>query len=265
MVGGVSKTHALKARCVYYFVDRGTTSTEPHYFVVVNKDPIGSKILILTIITSNIERVRRIEGKNLNFAIAVGAVNAALYSLITEQESQQRGPLAPPAAVPTPIERQVPTTRSQPDLKEFVRNFVTSGNYDDPAVESSFYAEEVDYFDDGKVGKAFVVNDIKNYNQRWPTRSYWVDGDPTVRIVDSVRDVAKAIVVLRFSVQNGRKTVGGSCQNTILIRDASANPKVISVKSKFLSRYEKPPCCSWRRCLLIFDGRWTSISLQMIA
>jgi hypothetical protein len=50
---------SLKAGCVYYFVDRGTTSTEPHYFVVVNKDPVGSKILILTIITSNIERVRR--------------------------------------------------------------------------------------------------------------------------------------------------------------------------------------------------------------
>lgn len=51
---------SLKAGCVYYFVDRGTTSSEPHYFVVVNKDPIGSKVLILTIITSNIDRVRRV-------------------------------------------------------------------------------------------------------------------------------------------------------------------------------------------------------------
>jgi hypothetical protein len=50
---------SLKAGCVYYFVDRGTTSEEPHYFVVLNKDPIGNKILILSIITSNIGRVFR--------------------------------------------------------------------------------------------------------------------------------------------------------------------------------------------------------------
>jgi hypothetical protein len=51
---------SLKAGCVYYFVDRGTTSPNPHYFVVINKDPIGSKVLILTIVTSNIDRVRRV-------------------------------------------------------------------------------------------------------------------------------------------------------------------------------------------------------------
>jgi hypothetical protein len=93
-----------------------------------------------------------------------------------------------------------------------------------PAVEYSFYAEEVDYFDDGKVGGAFFVNAIKNYNQRWPKRSYSVEGDPTVRILDSADDIARAVVVLRFSVQNSRKTVWGSCC------DASRNPKVISVK-----------------------------------
>jgi hypothetical protein len=49
-----------------------------------------------------------------------------------------------------------------------------------------------------------------------------------------------AVVILKFSVQNGQKTVGGSCENTIFIRDARTNPKVISVKSRFLSRYEKP-------------------------
>jgi|SRR5271165_3116372 len=47
---------SLKAGCVYYFVDRGTTSSEPHYFVVLNKDPVRSKVLILAIVTSNIAR-----------------------------------------------------------------------------------------------------------------------------------------------------------------------------------------------------------------
>jgi hypothetical protein len=89
---------------------------------------------------------------------------------------------------------------SKPDLSKFVREFVTSGNYDDPAIESSFYAEEVDYFDDGKgVKRGFVVNDIKAYNQRWPKRSYWVVGDPAIKAVDPQGDVARVVVTLKFS------------------------------------------------------------------
>jgi hypothetical protein len=84
------------------------------------------------------------------------------------------------------------------------------------------------------------VEDIKNYNQRWPGRRYWVDGEPKVEMVDSAHDVARAVVTLRFVVQNRQKTIWGSCENVIFIRDASANPKVMSVRSKFLSRHEKP-------------------------
>ena len=74
---------------------------------------------------------------------------------------------------------------SKPDLNKFVREFVMAGNYDDPTGEASFYAEEVDYFDDGRDNKDFVLNDIKNYDQRWPKRSYWLDGDPAIRVVGS--------------------------------------------------------------------------------
>jgi hypothetical protein len=50
---------SLRRGCVYYFVDRRTTSTEPHYFVVVNSEPLGDELLLLCIVTSNVERVRR--------------------------------------------------------------------------------------------------------------------------------------------------------------------------------------------------------------
>jgi hypothetical protein len=120
------------------------------------------------------------------------------------------------------------------------REFITSGNYDDPVAEASFYADEVDYFDDGRVNEGFILNDIKTYDQRWPKRSYWLDGDPAITVVDSQGDVARAVVTLKFSVQNGHKSVGGSCEDTILIRDVRTNPKVISVKSRILNRYEKP-------------------------
>jgi hypothetical protein len=117
--------------------------------------------------------------------------------------------------------------------------YVASGN-SGPEIEISFYADEVAYFDNGNVTKEFVVEDIKKYDQRWPGRRYWVDGEPKVEMVDSARDIARAVVTLGFVVQNRQKTIWGSCQNVIFIRDASTNPMVMGVRSKFLSRHEKP-------------------------
>lgn len=39
------------------------------------------------------------------------------------------------------------------------------------------------------------------------------------------------IVTLRFVVENGQKTIKGSCENVIVIRNAGTNPKVMAVRS----------------------------------
>jgi hypothetical protein len=106
----------------------------------------------------------------------------------------------------------------------------------------------VDYFDNGKVTKEFVVEDIKKYNQRWPGRRYWVDGEPKVEMVVSARDIAPAVLLhTDLSCKTAKKTIWGSCENVISIRDDSTNPKVMSVRSKFLSRHENPAMGSWQR------------------
>ncbi|OHE80125.1 MAG: hypothetical protein A2107_04665 [Verrucomicrobia bacterium GWF2_62_7] len=48
----------LRAGSVFYFQSRELTSAQPHFFIVVNRDPIGTKLLLLTIVTSQIEKVR---------------------------------------------------------------------------------------------------------------------------------------------------------------------------------------------------------------
>jgi len=49
----------LRTGSVYYFVDRGLSSAEPHYFIVINRAPIEQEVLILNIITSQVEKVRQ--------------------------------------------------------------------------------------------------------------------------------------------------------------------------------------------------------------
>jgi hypothetical protein len=48
----------LRAGSVFYFRTRDLTSAEPYFFIVVNRDPLGSELLLLTIVTSNISAVR---------------------------------------------------------------------------------------------------------------------------------------------------------------------------------------------------------------
>jgi len=48
----------LRAGSVYYFQSRELSSGEPHYFIVVNRDPITTNLLLLTIVTSKVDKVR---------------------------------------------------------------------------------------------------------------------------------------------------------------------------------------------------------------
>jgi hypothetical protein len=49
----------LREGSVYYFTDRSLTSREPHYFIVVNSNPLAHEILILGVVTSKVAEVKR--------------------------------------------------------------------------------------------------------------------------------------------------------------------------------------------------------------
>lgn len=49
----------LRGGSVLYWSDRALTSSEPHYFVVVNSKPLDHQLLILVVLSSQVEKVRR--------------------------------------------------------------------------------------------------------------------------------------------------------------------------------------------------------------
>jgi hypothetical protein len=48
----------LREGSVYYFAERHLTSPEPHYFIVVNADPLAQQVLLLSVVTSQVEAVK---------------------------------------------------------------------------------------------------------------------------------------------------------------------------------------------------------------
>lgn len=48
----------IRAGSVFYFRARELSSPQPHFFVVVNREPVATKLLLLTIVTSKVDKVR---------------------------------------------------------------------------------------------------------------------------------------------------------------------------------------------------------------
>lgn len=49
---------SLREGTVYYFTHHTLYSPEPHYFIVVNHDPLRQKVLLLGVVTSKIEKAK---------------------------------------------------------------------------------------------------------------------------------------------------------------------------------------------------------------
>lgn len=49
---------SLREGTVYYFAHHTLSSPDPHYFIVVNSDPLGQKVLLLSVVTSKVETVK---------------------------------------------------------------------------------------------------------------------------------------------------------------------------------------------------------------
>jgi len=71
-------------------------------------------------------------------------------------------------------------------IGEFVRQFVSANQLRDVDANLSFYASNVDYFDDHQKDQTYIRKDIETYNERWPVRHDSIDGD--VRVQEKTAD-----------------------------------------------------------------------------
>jgi Putative peptidoglycan binding domain len=118
-------------------------------------------------------------------------------------------------------------------IRDFIAGFVVAGITSDVEPELQFYADKADYYDSGLVGKDFIRNDILRYNQKWPVRQYWLEGD--VRILDGIEaDPIAVQFQIRYVVQNQQKESRGTAIKTLKLRKIQDGLEIISVREKTL-------------------------------
>jgi hypothetical protein len=61
----------LREGSVYYFVERSLTSPEPHYFIVVNFEPLIQQVVLLSVVTSKVAEVKRRRSASLETIVEI--------------------------------------------------------------------------------------------------------------------------------------------------------------------------------------------------
>jgi len=105
----------LRAGSVFYFEARELTSPDSHFFVVVNRDPLGQDLLLMTVFTSQIDKVRLRNRERLETVVEFGPAD---YS---------------PLSRPTAIDANVVFHRTPREMAELIQRKAVRYHPDLPA------------------------------------------------------------------------------------------------------------------------------------
>src|SRR5438105_8653089 len=206
--------------------------------------------------------------------VLVAAVLLALWAMRSQkktevvsptpipQQSAQPSPtvpLASPSPSPTPIE-VTPTPEAKPSpspaesnkkapgprnnrawqvwIDDFVHNFIASNETNDVDLAMSFYAPNVDLFEEGRKPADAIQQDIESYNARWPSRRATIRGDVRLGEKTPNRNYTASFEHDYYVENPGRaEWINGAVAVDLQITiDNDGIPKIVSMKQKTLRK-----------------------------
>lgn len=159
-----------------------------------------------------------------------------------------------PAATPAPLVAATPipgpppaaASRQRPGLDEvraFLARYLQAGQTNDVPGELAFYADRVDFFNEGVVERHFIENDSARYDKRWPQRHFTLL-DPLTLSDAPDGDPDKVVAHFRYAFANKgpRYTVEGKADNTFTIQHTGpGNFRIVSMKEERVREKQPPP------------------------
>ncbi len=147
-------------------------------------------------------------------------------------EKQVRKRLSSPS--PRPAAPQRTAARLDPDrLRDYVAAFVLAGLDPTVGAELEFFADRVEYFDDGKLSRDRIRGDLRRYDARWPERRFWLAGDLEVRAEDDGR--VRVTFPLRYELRSRSDRASGTVQKTLVLhRIRQSDLEIVAVNERKL-------------------------------
>jgi hypothetical protein len=124
------------------------------------------------------------------------------------------------------------TPITDPRLRQFIEDYIVSGNYNTPEVEVGFLADPmIDYFGKRNVSHADVLADRQQYIRDWPERRYSLQAPPQL-LGKEHQDVFVVLAVLQYEVRNDQtnppKRRSGLSRSIYRIKSVGNGFKIIS-------------------------------------
>jgi peptidoglycan hydrolase-like protein with peptidoglycan-binding domain len=137
-------------------------------------------------------------------------------------ESAQPAP-APPA---TGSADELSTDR----LRDYVAAFVLAGLDKNVGAEAEFFADRVEYYDQGVMDREKIQQDLKRYDERWPERHFWVAGK--INVEPQSENRVRVTFPLGFKLRNGNKQSSGKVEKTLVLEPAGDDLQIVAVNER---------------------------------
>jgi peptidoglycan hydrolase-like protein with peptidoglycan-binding domain len=115
-------------------------------------------------------------------------------------------------------------------LRDYVGAFVLAGLDPHVGSETEFFADRVQYYDQGVLDREKIREDLRGYAARWPERHFWLDGDISVESRNGNR--VEVTFPLRYDLRNGAKHSSGKVNKTLVLEPKGADLQIVAVNER---------------------------------
>jgi hypothetical protein len=119
---------------------------------------------------------------------------------------------------------------SEERLRDYVGAFVLAGLDPQVGAEAAFFADRVQYYDQGVLGHEKIRQDLQRYAARWPERRFWLAGDITVEPQNDNR--VRVTFPLRYELRNGGKHSSGKMDKTLVLEPSGDDLAIVAVNER---------------------------------
>jgi peptidoglycan hydrolase-like protein with peptidoglycan-binding domain len=136
-----------------------------------------------------------------------------------------------PAPVPTDKQPRNSPAIAATDLSRFVGDYFNAMMSSDIKRQVKFYADNVDYYRNGKIDRRIIEQTLRRYQARWPNRRYTIGSGIHYGPINSRGEIVMTFPV-SFTLKDGRRTVTGQTQNRLSISAATLDPRIASISEQ---------------------------------
>jgi hypothetical protein len=120
-------------------------------------------------------------------------------------------------------------------LSKFVGDYFAAMGSNDIKRQIKFYADNVEYYRNGKIDRRIVEQTLRRYQARWPNRRYTMGSAIRYSAINARGEIVM-IFPVSFVLKDGRRTVKGSTDNRLAISAATLDPRIASISEQRIRR-----------------------------